>query len=155
MENLFVSLGFGKNPFPAKHTCDGENTSPRLEINRVEAPYLAVIVMDPDAPSGNFTHWLIWNIPATKGEFVIPEGIPKTEQVTSPLKGVQGKNDFGKIGYAGPCPPKGEEHRFFFNVYGFDAPLSLRAGANRQELEKAMEGKVVQYGGQAIAPYGR
>lgn len=122
---------------PAKFTCDGADASPALRFEKVppEAKNLVLIVDDPDAPSGLFTHWLIWNID------------PKTTEIAenSPPAAVQGKNDFGKSGYGGPCPPSGT-HRYFFKVYALDQMLSLKAGAKRGELDRAMQGHVIGQG---------
>jgi hypothetical protein len=85
---------------------------------------------------------------------MIPEKIPNTPVVTSPLMAVQGKNSFGKIGYNGPCPPRGQTHRYFFKVYGLDTELTLAAGASKDQLLRAMEGHVVQYG-ETYVTYGR
>jgi len=84
-----------------------------------------------------------WNIPPT-GE--IPEGLPKNGLVSSPLTLIQGKNDFGRIGYNGPCPPRGKPHHYHFKVYVLDTNLTLRAGATKEELENAMKGHVIQKG---------
>jgi Raf kinase inhibitor-like YbhB/YbcL family protein len=120
---------------PAKFTCDGGDASPGLHFEGVppEAKSLVLIVDDPDAPSGLFTHWLIWNID------------PKTIEIgeNSPPAAVQGKNDFGKSGYGGPCPPSGT-HRYFFKVYALDQMLSLKAGGKRADLDRAMKGHVVR-----------
>ncbi|MCS7144666.1 MAG: YbhB/YbcL family Raf kinase inhibitor-like protein, partial [Archaeoglobaceae archaeon] len=89
-----------------------------------------------------FTHWLIWNIPPET--VYIPEGIPKEPVVEKPIKAVQGKNDFGKIGYDGPCPPSGV-HRYLFKLYVLDAELEIESLASKAELEKAMEGHILQF----------
>lgn len=138
---------------PEKYTCDGIDISPPLHISRIDerARSLAIIVDDPDAPAGVFTHWIAWNVPPA-GE--IPEGIPKDGVVNAPLKMVQGVNDFGKLGYDGPCPPEGQMHRYYFRVYALDTTLDLEPGASRKELEKAMEGHVIQYG-EIMGVYGR
>src|SRR5437879_3321340 len=122
---------------PSKFTCDGGDTSPPLEIDEIpaEAKSLVLIVDDPDAPSGLFTHLIMWNIPAQKmsiGEGNLP-------------KGVQGTNDFGKSGYGGPCPPSGT-HRYFFKIFALDRELDLPAGARRRQLDAAMKGHVVAQG---------
>jgi Raf kinase inhibitor-like YbhB/YbcL family protein len=150
MQNPIVDIDFTE--FPARHTCDGEDVSPRIRLSRVESPYLAVILTDPGAKGGPFHHWLIWNIPAAKE---IPEGIPKKGEIESPIRGVQGKNDKGSIGYSGPCPPHGIAHEYYFNIYGLDGPLALEAGASFADLEKAMEGHTLQYSGTAVAAYRR
>ncbi|MDM7938853.1 MAG: YbhB/YbcL family Raf kinase inhibitor-like protein [Methanothrix sp.] len=149
MKSIKVNLGFEK--VPDVHTCQGEDISPKIEVLELNATSMAVIVDDPDAPSGTFTHWLIWNIPPTE---VIPEAIPNNATIKKPIQAVQGRNSFGEIGYAGPCPPPGKPHRYFFRVFGLDSMLDLRPGATRQDLEKAMKGHVLAQG-EAMATYGR
>ena len=122
---------------PSKFTCDGANTSPPLQISDVpsEAKGLVLIVDDPDAPSGLFTHWTAWNIsPQTS---TVAEG--------STPKGVHGTNDFGKSGYGGPCPPSGM-HRYYFKIFALDRELDLPAGARRGQLDAAMKGHVIAQG---------
>jgi len=122
---------------PSKFSCDGANTNPPLQISDVppEAKSLVLIVDDPDAPSGLFTHWAIWNIsPQTS---TIAEG--------STPKGVQGANDFGKSAYGGPCPPSGA-HRYYFKIFALDRELDLPSGAKRSQLDAAMKGHVVAQG---------
>lgn len=122
---------------PPKFTCDGSDTSPPLQIADIpsEAKGLALIVDDPYAPSGLFTHWTVWNIP------------PQTSAVEegSAPKGVQGTNDFGKSGYGGPCPPSGT-HRYYFKIFALGRELDLRFGAQRGQLDAAMKGHVVAQG---------
>ena len=154
LENLLIAIEFDKKPFPKKHTCDGENISPKVVVERITSPYLALILYDMDVP-GEYTQWTIWNIPIQGDRIEIPEGIPKNREVKTPISAMQGKNSAGKIGYTGPCPPKGETHQYYFNVYGLDIALPLAAGATREELDEAMKGRTRQYGGQAIASYGR
>jgi len=151
-ENLIISIDFDKNMFPRQYTCDGEDISPAIHIDRIHSEYLAIIVEDRIGPDHMFNHWLIWNIPARQE---IPENIPKDPVITRPFPAVQGKNDTGATGYSGPCPPGKEIHTYFFNVYGLDSLLDLEPGADRKMLEHAMEGHMVQYGGQAIANYQR
>ncbi len=119
---------------PSVHTCDGRDTSPPLRIADVpqEAQALALVMDDPDAPGGTFDHWLVWNIPPETTE--IPEG--------QEPQGVQGRTDFGKMGYGGPCPPSGT-HTYRFRLYALDAELDLREGANKRRLQAAMEGHVL------------
>jgi Raf kinase inhibitor-like YbhB/YbcL family protein len=122
---------------PSKFSCDGANISPPLQIADVPsgAKSLALIVDDPDAPSGLFTHWMVWNIaPQTS---TINEG--------STPEGLQGTNDFGKSGYGGPCPPSGT-HRYYFKVFALDSELNLAAGVKRSQLDAAMKGHVVAQG---------
>jgi Raf kinase inhibitor-like YbhB/YbcL family protein len=122
---------------PSKFSCDGADTSPPLQIAGVppEAKSLVLIVDDPDAPSGLFTHWTAWNIsPQTNS--IAEGGTPK---------GVQGTNDFGKSGYGGPCPPSGT-HRYYFKIFALDRELDLPFGAKRGQLDAAMKGHVVGQG---------
>jgi Raf kinase inhibitor-like YbhB/YbcL family protein len=122
---------------PSKFTCDGANTNPPLQISDVppEAKSLVLIVDDPDAPSGLFTHWAVWNTsPQTN---TIAEG--------SMPKGVQGTNDFGRSGYGGPCPPSGM-HRYYFKIFALDRELDLPFGAKRSQLDAAMKGHVIAQG---------
>ena len=130
---------------PSKFTCDGSDTSPPLQITGVpsEAKSLVLIADDPDAPSGLFTHWLVWNIPPQTNS--TPEG--------SAPKGVQGANDFGKSGYKGPCPPPGT-HRYSFKIFALDRELDLRAGAKRSQLDAAMKGHVIAQG-ELVGRYAR
>lgn len=149
MKSLVVKLGF--DPVPDEYTCQGMDVSPMIEIQGLNATSMAVIVDDPDAPSAVFTHWLIWNIPPMN---VIPRAIAKKATINEPFIAVQGRNDFGEIGYAGPCPPPGKPHRYFFRVFGLDRMLDLPAGAFAADLQKAMKGHVIQKG-EAVASYGR
>ncbi len=123
---------------PQKYTCDGENVNPPLLINGVgdQVKSLVLIVDDPDAPVGTWTHWLVWNID------------PKTSEIKEnslPAGAVLGKTDFGDLNYGGPCPPSGT-HRYFFRLYGLDTVLSLSQGAPREKLESAMSGHIIDQG---------
>ena len=122
---------------PSKFTCDGADTSPPLQIQEVPptAKSLVLIVDDPDAPSGLFTHWIIWNISPQAS--TIAEG--------SAPKGVEGLNDFGKSRYGGPCPPSGT-HRYFFKIFALDKELDLPTGSKRAQLDAAMKGHVIAQG---------
>jgi Raf kinase inhibitor-like YbhB/YbcL family protein len=138
-------------PIPPQYTCDGVNVSPPLEWSGVPktAKTIAIIADDPDAPSGAWVHWVLYNLSAENIGFV--ENVPASE--TLKAGGFQGKNDFEKIGYGGPCPPSGT-HRYFFKVYAVDGELPLKAGVTRAELEKALEGHVVAQG-QLMGTYSR
>jgi len=149
MDKIEVSLDFGA--FPDRFTCSGEDISPRLIIKGAKGLSMAIILDDPDAPMGIYTHWVIWNLPIVE---TIPENVPKAGKLEEPLKAVQGRNTSGELGYMGPCPPRGKPHRYYFKVYVLDKMLSLAPGASKKELEKAMEGHVLQYG-EAMATYGR
>ena len=126
---------------PVKHTGDGDDLSPPLSWS--DAPpstrSFALICDDPDAPVGTWVHWVIWNIPSDAGS--LPEGVPRSKSLKSGA--VQGKNDFGKLGYGGPAPPRGKPHRYFFKLYALDAALNLLPGASKKDLEKAMSGHVL------------
>jgi Raf kinase inhibitor-like YbhB/YbcL family protein len=149
MKSLVVKLGFDR--FADEYTCEGMDVSPRIEIQGLNATSMAIIVDDPDAPSDAFTHWLIWNIPPTD---VIPRAIANNAVIKEPFSALQGTNDFGEIGYAGPCPPPRRPHRYFFRAFGLDSMLDLKAGASAKDLQKAMQGHVLQTG-EAMATYGR
>ncbi len=152
MKELKVSLPV--TIFPPGYTCDGDDISPPVMVKGIDnsvSKTLAIIVDDPDAPSGKgFVHWLMWDMELVS---VIPEKIPNDPVVTFPISAVQGMNGFGKIGYSGPCPPRGQEHRYFFKVYGLDTKIGLPPGSGKQQLVQAMQGHVVQYG-EAMARYG-
>lgn len=122
---------------PEKFTCKGEDISPEIHILNIpeSTKSLAVLVDDPDAPSGDFVHWLGWNIDAAKT--VLPEG------VKLPL---EGKNHFGQMGYRGPCPPPGKPHRYFFKVFALDEKLSLEKGSSKEELLHVMKGHILAEG---------
>lgn len=150
-EKLNVSVGFEK--FPEKYTCDGNDISPRISINGIKNNIKSIAIMLIDSDARNFAHWLIWNIVPKSSILVIPENISKKGEVTNPIKAIQGRNDFGKIGYNGPCPPHGKHH-YHFKVYGLDTTLNLSAGSTKWQLEKAMKGHIIQYG-EAVATYER
>ncbi len=146
-----VQLEFSQ--FPKDYTCDGKDKSPKLVLKNLppETKTLAIIVDDPDAPIGIFTHWVIWNITPTDE---IPENLPKEKEFSSPIAARQGVNDFRRIGYNGPCPPRGKPHRYYFKVYALDTSLDLKPGASKKDLEKAMEGHILDQG-EAMATYQR
>ena len=122
---------------PKKYTCDGADVSPALQWHDAPAgtQSFALIADDPNAPAGTWTHWIIWNIPGKAT--ALPEGVAKAGE--SGDGALQGKNDFKRIGYGGPCPPAGKPHRYFFRLYALDAKLDAKAGAGRDELERAIK----------------
>jgi Raf kinase inhibitor-like YbhB/YbcL family protein len=135
---------------PAKYTCSGEDISPALTWTDPPAGTngFALIVEDPDAPGGTFTHWVIIGMKAEARE--LPEAINKTGNILQgdPRKGAGGMqitNDFGRTGYNGPCPPPGRPHRYFFKLYALDSPLSFRAGRadTRHAVDQAMKGHIL------------
>ena len=123
---------------PAKYTCNGSDVSPPLEWSNVpeRTKSFALICDDPDAPRGTWVHWVLYGLPATTTS--LPEGVPKDRVVKG--VGLQGKNDFRRVGYGGPCPPPGKPHRYLFKLYALDSELSLKPGAEKKDLEKAMRG---------------
>ncbi len=137
---------------PKQYTCDGPDLSPPLSWTGTPegTKSLALIMDDPDAPVGTWVHWVLYNLPASVHE--LAEGVPTTE--TLPNGARQGRNDFRKIGYGGPCPPPGPAHRYFFKLYALDTELSLAPGASKGQLEEAMKGHIL---GQAelMGRYGR
>jgi hypothetical protein len=154
MEQISISSDAFKagSSIPVEHTCDGEDRSPALSWDAAPAGTrsIALIVDDPDAPGKTWVHWVIYNIPAnTTG---LPGAVPKNKTLDD--GSLQGKNDFGRIGYNGPCPPPGKPHRYFFKVYALDTTLSLKSGATKSQLETAMSGHILAQG-EMIGKYGR
>ncbi len=131
---------------PPIYTCDGENISPAVKWTKVNgAVAYALIVEDPDAPSGLFVHWIIYNI---KQNF-LPKEFPRESQLA-----YQGINDFKRQGYDGPCPPRGHgPHHYHFKVFALSSELD-EGIKNREELIKAMQGKILDQG-EAILIYQR
>jgi Raf kinase inhibitor-like YbhB/YbcL family protein len=123
---------------PERYTCDGENVSPPLEWTATPrgAQSIAVICDDPDAPAGLFTHWILYDVPANVRS--LAEG--------SSDGGKEGVNDFGEIGYGGPCPPPNGPHRYFFHVYALAVDSIGRPGLSRQEVLRGMRGHIVAEG---------
>ena len=137
---------------PKEFTCDGADRSPHLAWSAVPAgtKSFALIASDPDAPVGTFVHWVLYNLPGTALD--LAEGLPKQARLAD--GSLQGQNDFGNTGYGGPCPPRGSTHRYFFELYALDGPLSLAPGASMAQLETAMRGHVLARG-ELMARYGR
>lgn len=126
---------------PRKFTCDGADVSP--ELLWTEPPpgtqSFTLIADDPDAPAGTWTHWVLYDVPAaTTG---LSQGVNKIDEL--PGGEHQGRNDFRKIGYNGPCPPPGKPHRYFFKLYALQGKLDLKPGASRQEVEQALPNLVL------------
>src|ERR1051326_6434105 len=123
---------------PELHSCQGADLSPSLEWSGAPPETLSytLIVDDPDAPGGNWCHWLLYDL-SDKVANLAPGYKPGT-------LGISGTNDFGKPGYGGPCPPKGGPHRYFFKLHALDVhTLGLPAGVKRDELLKALQGHVL------------
>lgn len=128
-------------PIPSRFTCDGEDVSPALSWSDVPdgTQSFALIVDDPDAPRGVFTHWVLYNLSA--GAQGLPEGVAKTERPDT--GGFQGDNGFGNIGYGGPCPPPGSPHHYRFFLYALDGLIDLGPGASKQDVLDAIQGHVL------------
>ena len=126
---------------PKKFTCDGPDVSPALVWADPPAATksLALIMDDPDAPVGTWVHWVLYDLPSSVRD--LPEAVPKQEELPSGAR--QGRNDFRKIGYGGPCPPAGPAHRYFFKLYALEAKVNLKPGATKADLEKAMKGHIL------------
>ena len=138
---------------PIQYTCDGNNVSPPLQWGSMpkDSQSLALICEDPDAPSGVFVHWLIFNLLPIVS--YLPEDLLTTRALAE-SDASQGRNDFDNIGYDGPCPPPGNFHRYFFRLYALDIRLRLQEGATKNELERAMEGHILATG-QLMGTYKR
>ncbi len=140
-------------PMPAKHSCEGEDASPALKWEGAPAgtKSFALIVDDPDAPGGSWVHWVIYNVSVTGNE--LPESVYKTESIrwdkhstSADAVGAarQGINDFGNVGYGGPCPPRGHGvHHYHFRLYALDTDLNLAPRVTRKQLESAMKGHIL------------
>ena len=126
---------------PSKYTCQGQDVSPPLAWSEPPAgtQSLALIMDDPDAPGDVFTHWVIFNIPSSSRE--LAEAVPAQAQLPSGT--LQGKNDFGRIGYGGPCPPPGHPHRYQFTLYALDRPLDFKAGASKKQVLDGKQGHIL------------
>ena len=147
-----TSPGFANGEIPKKFTCDGDDTSPQLEWVAPPAATqsFALTIIDHDAPVGSFVHWVLYDLPPeTRG---LPQGVPKQDQLADGSR--QGQNDFDKIGYGGPCPPRGSSHRYTFSLYALDSKLNLAPRATRSQLEAAVKGHILARG-QLIARYKR
>ncbi|MCL4358482.1 YbhB/YbcL family Raf kinase inhibitor-like protein [Patescibacteria group bacterium] len=142
-----TSPNFENNNFiPSKYTCDGQDINPELEIKSVlaDAKSLVLIVDDPDAPGGDWVHWLVWNID------------PKTaliKEKSVPIGAVVGLNSFGKNSYGGPCPPSGAHH-YHFKIYAIDTTLNIASSSRKINLEESMAGHIIGQG-EIIGLYAR
>jgi hypothetical protein len=126
---------------PTKYTCSGVDVSPALSWTDppADTKSFALIADDPDAPAGTWVHWVVHDLPPSARQ--LPEDVSKTDSVSG--GGVQGQNDFRKIGYGGPCPPPGNPHRYYFKLYALDSKLNLKPGATKKAVEQAMQGHVL------------
>jgi Raf kinase inhibitor-like YbhB/YbcL family protein len=143
---------FRDGRIPSSFTCDGANASPAITWSAAPAATksFALVVADPDAPMGTFVHWVLFNLPAAARS--LPDAVPAMDQLPDGSR--QGRNDFGNIGYGGPCPPGHSSHRYVFDLYAVDTILSLPAGATRQQVEDALKGHILARG-ELIGRYNR
>ncbi|MCL5878649.1 MAG: YbhB/YbcL family Raf kinase inhibitor-like protein [Deltaproteobacteria bacterium] len=138
--NLAISSpAFNNNGLiPVHYTCQGSDRNPPLAFKNIppHTASLVLILEDPDAPGGTFTHWLLWNIsPKTRG----------IDERTVPHGAEQGFNDFGTKGYGGPCPPPGNAHRYIFELFAVNTVLHVNRTITRQGLEKAIDGHIIAH----------
>jgi len=136
--NMKITIDSFKNGenIPLKYSCDGDNINPEIKITEIpqEAQSLVLIMDDPDAPMGVFTHWVIFNIPASSTIIINENSIPQNS--------VLGLNSASQTSYVGPCPPTGT-HRYYFKVFALDSLLNLKDGAKREEIEKEMANHII------------
>ena len=152
MALVITSSAFSEGQsIPTRYTCDGPDVSPDLAWSGVpeEAASLALICDDPDAPMGTWVHWVLFNVPADADR--LPAEIPP--DATLENGACHGTNDFGKLGYGGPCPPGGT-HRYFFKLYALDTGLDLDSGISKAQLLEAIEGHILDEG-QLMGTYKR
>jgi len=126
---------------PEPFTCDGIDVSPALDWSDPPdgTETFALVMDDPDAPGRTWVHWVLYDLPAAVHG--LPEGVPADGELSSGAR--QGRNDFGKIGYGGPCPPPGPAHRYHLKLYALDRTLGLPPGATKASVERAMRGHVI------------
>lgn len=140
------SVFLNNERIPSKYTCDGENSGPELYVSGVpsNAKSLVLIIDDPDAPMGLFTHYVLFNIPVDTSK-LLPSQPPKSA--------IEARNDFGQNAYGGPCPPNGT-HRYFFKIFALDKTINLQTGVVRQKVDDEMRGHVLE-DAQLIGLYAR
>lgn len=128
---------------PSKYTCDGEDISPPLSWSKPPAGTveLALVCNDPDAPVGNWIHWVLYGLPPDQQS--LPEGVPTSETLADLGGAKQGLTDFKKVGYGGPCPPTGPAHHYHFRLYALDAHIDLASRATEAQLTRAMQGHIL------------
>lgn len=150
-----TSRAFGEGErIPTRHTCDGPDVSPPLSWSDAPAATkaFALICDDPDAPRGTWVHWVLYDV--LTGIAALPEGVPSKEVLPNLGGAKQGRSDFGRIGYGGPCPPPGKPHRYFFKLYALDRALGLQAAARKVDVEREMQGHVLAHA-QLMGTFGR
>ncbi len=139
-------------PIPRAYTCSGDDKSPPLVWTDVPpgTRAIALVVDDPDAPAGDWVHWVIYNLPARENR--LEESVPKTATLGNGAR--QGVNNFAKTGYDGPCPPPGSLHHYHFRLFALDADLNLPPGATAAQLEAAIGGHVAA-SAELVGTFGR
>jgi Raf kinase inhibitor-like YbhB/YbcL family protein len=139
-----TSTSFEGSQIPPKFTCNGAGISPQLAWSAPPAgtASFALTVTDPDASVGTFVHWVLYDLPADARS--LPEGLSKQGQFADGSR--QGRNDFGDLGYGGPCPPRHSTHHYLFTLYALNAKLKLAAGATCKQVEAAIEGHILARG---------
>ncbi len=127
---------------PSEYCCTA--ISPPLSWSNIPpaTKSLAVLCDDPDAPAGDWVHWLIFNLPPDTRQ--LDKGVPRKAQL--PNGAIQGTTDYGRFGYDGPCPPPGQKHRYAFKVYALDIMLNLNSSAEKADFLKAAEGHILAEG---------
>ena len=138
--NLRSSAFQANAAIPSQHTCDGQDTSPPLEWSGEPqgTKAFALVVHDPDAPAGDWLHWVAWNIPASA--HALPANVAKKGSLPDGMQ--QGQTDFHKPGYGGPCPPGGTHH-YVFELHALDAKLTIPASASRSQIEAEIKGHLL------------
>ena len=147
MSIQITSTAFAEgDKIPRIYTCDDKNVSPPLIWTGVPTGTVSLVLImdDPDAPTGTWVHWVLYNLPAETTSL---------EQGKTSV-GTDGKNDFKKPGYGGPCPPRGENHHYYFKLYALDVKLDLKPGVTKAQVESAMGGHIMAQG-QLMGRYGR
>lgn len=137
------AFGLGE-PIPARYSCDGPNLSPPLSWMEVPPGTVSFALLMDDPDASGFTHWVLFNLPGDL--HILPDSVPKVERPD--VGGIQGRNDFGKIGYGGPCPPGGQRHRYRFFIYALDTTLALEPGSTKSQVLSAAQGHIL---GQALS----
>jgi Raf kinase inhibitor-like YbhB/YbcL family protein len=128
---------------PAQYTCDGADMSPALSWSAPPegTQSLALILEDPDAPGRTWVHWVLYDLPPTERE--LPAGVPPEDKLPSGAR--QGRNDFRRTGYGGPCPPPGPGHRYYFKLFALDKKLELPPGSTREQVDRSMHGHILAH----------
>jgi Raf kinase inhibitor-like YbhB/YbcL family protein len=147
---VLSSMSLQNGQFPRALTCDGEDRSPALAWTAPPSKTKSLVLTMTDPDAHTFTHWVLYNLPASANS--LPAGVPKQDQLSDGSR--QGRNDFDKVGYGGPCPPRGSTHRYFFDLFALDSTLDLPAEVTRAQIEDAMNTHVVARG-KLMARYSR